>query len=480
MSFKTLFSVFFCFLGTLALHGQDAGATFEIGTRFSLQSEILGQERPYIISLPESYEESEKSYPVLYLLDGGGNFHHTTASVIFLSRGKRIPEMIVVGIPNTDDRARDLTPEAESMKRNFPTSGGADNMLEFIEKELMPAVSEKYRTTDYKMLVGHSFGGLFAIHTMLNHPGIFDSYLAISPSLWWDQQSLVKEQSEDFFENQQDLVGHLYMTIGNEGGDMLGGAWKLSALLEENGPRDLNWEFKHMPDESHGSVPFLSTYEGLLFVFEEWNTNKLIERVVDGGVLVMEEYEQNLAKYYGLEPVWEERVLLGLSQMLMDQEQTKKAMPILQKVTDLFPESSQAWFHYGESLSRLEMKTDAIVVLKHSQSLDADNFQPIALLHQLGEDVSDLLPSIELSKQELKQYVGDYKIEDGPMLKIDSDGKILFAEAEILPKEAIVPLGDHTFYVISKDARITFTMENEKAIEVLIATPDASFVGKRE
>ncbi|MFK7922628.1 MAG: tetratricopeptide repeat protein [Bacteroidia bacterium] len=86
------------------------------------------------------------------------------------------------------------------------------------------------------------------------------------------------------------------------------------------------------------------------------SNNKLIERVADGGVLVMEEYEQKVAKYYGLEPVWEERVLLGLSQMLMHQEQTKKAMLILQKITELFPESSSAWFHYGESLSRLYMK----------------------------------------------------------------------------------------------------------------------------
>ncbi|MFK7922629.1 MAG: alpha/beta hydrolase [Bacteroidia bacterium] len=270
MSFKSLFPVLICCLGTFVLYGQDTGEAFDIGSRFSLQSEILDEARPYIISLPEGYEEGEKSYPVMYLLDAEGNFHHTTASVIFLARGKRIPEMIVVGIPNTDHRTRDLTPEGANTKADFPTSGGADNMLAFIEKELMPAINEKYRTTDYKMLVGHSFGGLFAIHTMLNHPGIFDTYLAISPSLWWDQQNLVKAQAEAFFDKKQDLVGDLYMTIGNEGGDMLGGAQKLSALLEERGPKDFHWKFKHMPEETHGSIPFLSTYEGLLFIFEEW------------------------------------------------------------------------------------------------------------------------------------------------------------------------------------------------------------------
>jgi uncharacterized protein len=109
-----------------------------------------------------------------------------------------LPEMIVVGILNTD-RTRDLTPthstssafgQTPEMLKN---SGGADNFLAFIEKELMPYIDTTYPVAPYKMLVGHSFGGLFAMHTLLNKPQLFNSYIAIDPSLWWDDQALAKK-----------------------------------------------------------------------------------------------------------------------------------------------------------------------------------------------------------------------------------------------------------------------------------------------
>ncbi|MEL7532094.1 MAG: alpha/beta hydrolase-fold protein, partial [Bacteroidota bacterium] len=390
----------------LMLSAQDGSDAFSIGETFSLQSEILGQERPYIISLPEGYAESDKAYPVMYLLDGKGNFHHTTASVDFLTRSGRIPEMIVVGIPNTDDRSRDLTPEGESMKKDFPTSGGANNMLAFIEKELMPLIGKNYRASDYKLLVGHSFGGLFAIHTLLNHPGIFDAYLAISPSLWWDQQKLVSEQSKSFFEEQEKLVGHLYMTMGNEGGDMLGGAWKLAALFEEASLSDFQWEFKLMPDETHGSVPFLSTYEGLQFIFADWRTEEMSEKVRVQGIKALDDYEAQIQKLYGIKADWKERQLHAIGQQLVMDEETQLALPIFKKATNLFPESSNSWFRYGEALAKLGQKTEAITALKKARSLDEDNFQPIALLQKLGEDVADLLPQVKLTKKQLKGYVG--------------------------------------------------------------------------
>ncbi|MEM6347554.1 MAG: alpha/beta hydrolase-fold protein [Bacteroidota bacterium] len=473
--FLLVFSFSYCLLPA-----QESGEYLIIGNKFKLQSEILQQERPYLIYLPDSYQESEKAYPVMYLLDGLGNFQHTSASVAFLARSKRIPEMIIVGIPNTDDRTRDLTPEAESMKGQFPTSGGADNMIAFIEKELMPTVEAEYRTNDYKLLVGHSFGGLFAIHTLIHHPGIFDSYLAISPSLWWDGQELATSQSKSFFESQDELVGHLYMTMGNEGGDMLGGAWKLAALFEEANMRDFHWEFKLMPEETHGSVPFLSTYEGLQFIFKEWQTHEMSEKVLTQGVKALEEYESRIAKLYGMKANWLEPQLLGMGQQMIVEGQAQLALPIFEKATELFPESSNTWFRYGEVLANLDQNTKAIEALKKSRSLAEDNFQSIALLQKLGEDVSDLLPQVVLSKKQLKAYAGEYKIEVGPTLSVSTEGGKLYAEADILPKEEIIPLGEDVFYVISRDSRISFKMVDEIAEEVLISTPDGSFMGKRK
>ena len=161
-------------------------------------------------------------------------------------------------------------------------------------------------------------------------------------------------------------------------------------------------------------------------------------------------------------------------------EETQLALPIFKKATNLFPESSNSWFRYGEALAKLGQKTEAIAALKKARSLDEDNFQPIALLQKLGEDVADLLPHVKLTKKQLKGYVGDYKIEMGPSLSISTDGEKLFAEATILPKEELIPLGEDVFYVISRDSRISFTLTAAKAEAVVIDTPDGSFIGKRK
>ena len=143
-----------------------------IGETFSLTSEVLGEERAYSVYLPASYHSTTyapRRYPVLYLLDGDANFHPTTGMVRYMGEGingnVQIPELIVVAIPNTD-RNRDLTP-THSMIGNggvvapsLEASGGGDRFLDFIERELFAAIDSTYRTLPYRVLVGHSFGGL--------------------------------------------------------------------------------------------------------------------------------------------------------------------------------------------------------------------------------------------------------------------------------------------------------------------------------
>ncbi len=473
-SFCTLFLSFFA-------QSQDGVEPIVIGQQYSIPSEVLGQERPVLVYLPESYKKKERTYPVMYLLDGGGNFHHTTACVKFLAKNGRIPEMIVVGIPNTDDRTRDLTPPIVTGGGDFPTSGGADNLIRFMEKELMPWVDAKYRTENYKLLVGHSFGGLFAIHTLIHHPGIFNSYLAISPSLWWDNQNLVLEQSKAFFENQQDLAGHLFMTMGNEGNAMLGGAWKLAALLEEKSPADLHWEFELMEEETHGSIPHRSTYKGLEFIFGEWNLNNSRENLISGGIDAIQEYEASLEKLYGLSPKWEEQILSGLGQAMLDKEHGEKAVPVFKKATELFPESDQIWFQYGQSLATAGQSQEAINSLKKALELNKESLQALTSLKNLGEDVSGLLPNVKLSKKQLKGYVGKYDLEVAAVLTITSDGKQLWAEAKPhLDKEALTPLGEHRFFVLSKNSTIVFKQQDGAITALVAETPDGTIKGERK
>lgn len=166
---------------------------------------VFGEQRSFIVGLPASYEFSDTRYPVLYLLDGSQHFHYTTGITTFLSANQFIPQMIVIAVNNTD-RRRDLTPPSQvpAEQQSMPTHGGADNFRRFLADELIPWVDQKYRTHPYKVLSGHSLGGLFAVHTLATQPDLFNAYIAISPSMQWNAQHLVK-QAEQYFSSTRRL-----------------------------------------------------------------------------------------------------------------------------------------------------------------------------------------------------------------------------------------------------------------------------------
>ena len=175
---KLLLTVSFLILTVNLFAGTNDSKPFVIGETITLKSDILNEDRQILISKPAGYDQSSMKYPVMYLLDGNAHFHHTTGIIQFLWSIGNMPQMIVVAIPNTQ-RTRDLTPATSDTSSRLQNAGGADNFLKFIRRELMPHVESNYRTQPYKLLVGHSFGGLFAVNTLLTHPESFDAYVAI-------------------------------------------------------------------------------------------------------------------------------------------------------------------------------------------------------------------------------------------------------------------------------------------------------------
>jgi len=280
------FSLAATLLGASPVSAQSLPDQWVIGETVELESQILNETRQLIIGKPFGYETSEESYPVLYLLDGPNHFQYATGIVRFLARNQRIPDMLVVGIANTD-RVRDFsTPSQQEIEiaRN-PTHGGADNFLRFIRDELEPWVDGNYRTIPHRVLLGHSSGGSFAIYALITDPTVFDSYIAISPNLDWNDQRLVAD-AEAFFEKTPSLTSRLYMTAGNEGGALLGGVRKLAGVLDEFAPKGFGWQFTWMPEETHGSVPLPSTLQGLQFIFSDYYLDDVIgtfdQRGIDG------------------------------------------------------------------------------------------------------------------------------------------------------------------------------------------------------
>lgn len=235
-----------------------------------IESKILGEQRVILVRTPPSYRTGARSYPVVYMTDGDRQIGHTAATADFLAREGRMPEVILVGISNTD-RTRDLTPTRAPFDGQpiFPTSGGADKFLSFIETELIPNIEANYRTQPYRVFAGHSFGGLFALHTLATRPDLFSAIVAVSPTLTWDNRYVHRRVTE-LLDRDKNLKTTLYVTIGDEGEALDREFESLKALLEKRAPKGLEWEALKFGDEDHGSIVLPTHYAGLRRIFEPW------------------------------------------------------------------------------------------------------------------------------------------------------------------------------------------------------------------
>ncbi|WP_299315094.1 alpha/beta hydrolase-fold protein [uncultured Aquimarina sp.] len=237
--------------------------------RHTFSSEILKEERSFQVYLPPSYFYSDQgSFPVVYLMDGDYNFYHDTGLIEFLSTvADKIPEMIVVGISDKGSaKYREYCrPNAEG------TEGGrANTFMTFLEEELKPLINKKYRTSSYEILVGHSMGGLFVTNHYLEKPDTFHSYIAIDPSLWWNDYALTKKANTVFMD-QKELSSNLFISLANTQGMGVRG---FVGVLDTYFPYDTKWSFTHYEDENHGSVHMIAVKEALLQLFKNWEVSR--------------------------------------------------------------------------------------------------------------------------------------------------------------------------------------------------------------
>lgn len=319
---------------------KEGNTPIVIGESQIFHSKILGEDRTLLISTPESYKKGKEVYPVLYLLDGEEHFHHTTGITTFLGHVGRAPEMIVVGIVNTGDgRERDLTPTA--IKDN-PATGGGPKFLSFLKDEVAPRIEGAYRTAPYRVVVGHSFGGLFALHALTTSPATFNAYIVMSPSLWWDDKRLL-QGAEKALESQPDMQAVVYLTTGNEGGGMLEGVEAFATLLKSKAPRGLEWEFKQMERENHGSLPHRSTYDGLERLFTGWEAPPEIVTVK-----ALRAHYEALSKKFHFEVKLTEELINGFAFRVYEKHKDE-AMAAFKLCVELHPDSPTAYGTLGQA-----------------------------------------------------------------------------------------------------------------------------------
>jgi predicted alpha/beta superfamily hydrolase len=309
-------------LVAISARGQTHAADVVIGKVTHIRSYVLNEERTLFISKPAGYEDGAERFPVLYLLDGETHFRFTSGIVEFLAANDRIPEMLVVAIASGSftQRTRDLTPpsSAEIDKRFHPSSGGADAFLSFLTGELVPFVEKTYRTRPYRVLAGHSLGGLFAIHALAANRKFFNAYVAIDPSLAWNDGAVVAE-AESFFTRTKELQADLYFTASNEGGTVPGGVRRLAAILDEKAPAGFRWNFEWMKQEDHGSIPLPSIHKGLDTIFDGWHLTDPLELFDKGGLEAIHRHFREGGRRYGYDrttsPFTVSMVVHGLMRM---------------------------------------------------------------------------------------------------------------------------------------------------------------------
>jgi len=252
------------------------GQPYVIAQTYRLQSQVLNEARELNIMLPEGYaEHPEQRYPVIYLLDGGQqeDFTHMAGAVQFASFPwvERLPPAILVGIANTD-RKRDMTFKPapgyalpkwlQAYSEAYKTAGGSEQFIRYLETEVQPFVAQNFRAGPDRILIGQSLAGLLATEVLLKKPALFNHYVIMSPSLWWDQGSLLK-QAPQWLKLQGQGQGQgsgsggvrkVYLAVGKEGPEMERDTRALAALIRQQRPAQQELVFEYLPRENHGSI----------------------------------------------------------------------------------------------------------------------------------------------------------------------------------------------------------------------------------
>lgn len=264
---KKVFLIFaLTILTTTHFFAQDKD--FVLGKITTIHSTELNEDRTLNVYLPEGYD-SNQSYPVIYLLDGSANedFIHIAGLVQFANFEwvKLLPKSILIGISNVD-RRRDFTfpTTVEKDKKDYPTSGNSTKFIAFIEKELQPFIENKYKTTASKTIIGQSLGGLLATEILYKKPTLFSQYIIISPSLWWDKESLFKENAK-FLDNDFKQKTKVFIAVGKEGSVMENDAKQLFKTVSDK--KIMNTDFKFFEDKNHATI----LHSGVYAAFESFN-----------------------------------------------------------------------------------------------------------------------------------------------------------------------------------------------------------------
>ncbi|HUP47005.1 MAG TPA: alpha/beta hydrolase-fold protein [Thermoanaerobaculia bacterium] len=374
----------------------------------SIDSKVLGETRNVLVRTPASYGGGARAYPVLYMTDGDRQIEHTVALADYLVREGRMPETIVVGISNTD-RTRDLTPTHVA---TLPTSGGAGRFLEFIAAELIPHIEKSYRTQPYRLLAGHSFGGLFALHALFSRPDLFHAVIAVSPSLIWDDQYVMRHARE-FTRSTRELNRTIVFTVGNEGAQLDREFDALHALLKRRAPKGFEVEAIRFDDEDHGSVVLPSHYAALRKIFEPWRFP------LDGDVKTLfaraTRHYDGLSQRIGFAVPVPEATTNAIGYRLLQQEQVAEAIEVFRANAAAYPASANVYDSLAEACERAGDLKAAKENYARAAKLGKETSDPNTAVYE--QNLARVTRA--LAVKEVSRLGGTIEMEGDAIVKID-------------------------------------------------------------
>jgi uncharacterized protein len=319
-----------------------------IAKRIKINSLVLAEEETIFISIPNSYFASDRSYPVLYILDGSEiTISYAAGLVNNLADYEIVPEMIIVAIA-TNNRKRDFTPTnpqyfPDYIKKMHP--GEADKFLSFIETELFPFVNKNYRTRPYRIFAGHSDAGLCVTHAFLSHIHMFDSFIASSPSLGWDS-SYVNKVAEEKIASLDCKKKQFFISIGgNEHPSEINNVHAFVRTLRLKAPAELKWKINYNENEDHYSMATIALYNGLRFIYDGWKMN--YEEMAMRGLSAIKSFFQNNTEKYGYEILPDGNALNYIGMDAMRFGRQEEALKIFAYNTLIHPQFPEAFSCLG-------------------------------------------------------------------------------------------------------------------------------------
>jgi predicted alpha/beta superfamily hydrolase len=359
--------------------------------RQQVASRILGETRDVFVQVPAACRPGgPERCPVLYVLDAQVQFLHTVGTATFLAREGRVPPLVVVGVATGANRNRDLTPSAGGMvfggqREPLRSSGGGDRFLDFVEKELVPWVEARVQAQPFRILAGHSFGGLTVLHALATRPRAFQAWIAAAPSLAWEDGEPIRELRA-LLQAHPALDTSLFAALGDEGPEMDRRWNELRAALKSSKSRAFRWELRELPEEDHGSVVLLTHYHGLRHVFDGW----AMPLVLDPGTRLpmrrtltqVEDHYRALGRRLGYATAPPEALVNAMGYAALGRREHGEAVRILEANVRHHPGSPNAYDSLGEALEAAGRLTEARdsyrVAIEKARALQDANLEAYA------------------------------------------------------------------------------------------------------